>query len=414
MVFFAMGIMSQAMRPLRTYEPFLQLLGEARSPLLGILLGALFTAMIQSSSAMTAIVIALASQGVLQLDAGIAIVLGANVGTCVTGWMASIGRPTEARRLVLVQLIYNLICVALALPLLDLLSEFVRAVSPAYAELSGTERLAAEAPRQIANAHTIFNLAGLLVFLPFTLSLAALARRLVRDRPSELPRLSRPAHLDPALCHTPSGALEAARRELVRMGQGVLAMYANAPEIVAHGSELALDDLAIQDDEVDGLHEAILRFLGETSQAPMTELESRDLHAWMAIANHLEAIADTIETNLVARGRERLATGVEIPRGSTRALEDLYQLVRSTLEDALAALENMDAAAAERVVRAREAIDEETGAAEREHARRLLAPETRRMESYQIESDIVEHVRHIYDFARRIAEAVQAVLPAQE
>ena len=96
LVFFGMSLMSDAMRPLRSYEPFLDLMMRMENPLLGILVAAAFTALVQSSSATTGVVIAMAGQGLISLDAGIALIFGSNIGTCVTALLASLGKPRNA------------------------------------------------------------------------------------------------------------------------------------------------------------------------------------------------------------------------------------------------------------------------------------------------------------------------------
>jgi phosphate:Na+ symporter len=98
LIFYGMGLMGDAMNPLRSYEPFVQLMVEMDRPLLAIIVGALFTALVQSSSATTAIVITMAGQGLISLEAGIAIAFGANIGTCITAQLAALGKSREALR----------------------------------------------------------------------------------------------------------------------------------------------------------------------------------------------------------------------------------------------------------------------------------------------------------------------------
>ena len=107
LVFFGMSVMSDAMKPLRTFQPFLDLMIQMENPLIGILIAAAFTGLIQSSSATTGIVIVMASQGFITLPAGIALAFGANIGTCVTAMLASIGKPREAVRAALVHVMFN-------------------------------------------------------------------------------------------------------------------------------------------------------------------------------------------------------------------------------------------------------------------------------------------------------------------
>ncbi|NND83908.1 MAG: Na/Pi cotransporter family protein, partial [Acidimicrobiia bacterium] len=144
LVFFGMSLMGDAMRPLREYEPFVDLMIAMENPIVGIAIGAGFTALVQSSSATTSIVIVLAAEGLIGLEAGIALVLGANVGTSVTALLAAIGKPRLALRAAYVHSLFNVLGVVLWLPFLGLLATWTSALSD-------------DTAREIANAHTIFN-----------------------------------------------------------------------------------------------------------------------------------------------------------------------------------------------------------------------------------------------------------------
>ncbi|NNL99110.1 MAG: Na/Pi cotransporter family protein, partial [Gammaproteobacteria bacterium] len=134
MVFFGMSTMSEAMEPLRTYQPFIDLMAKMENPLLGILAAAVFTAMVQSSSATTGIVIAMASQGLITLAAGIALIFGSNIGTCVTALLAAFGKSTEAVRVACVHVLFNVAGVLLWVMFIPQLAGIVAAVSPASPE----------------------------------------------------------------------------------------------------------------------------------------------------------------------------------------------------------------------------------------------------------------------------------------
>ncbi len=210
LVFYGMHVMSEGMSPLRAHAPFIELMREMRHPLAGMLVGAVFTALVQSSSATTGIVIVLASQGFISLSAGIALALGANIGTCVTAMLAALGKPREAQRAAAVHVLFNLGGALLWLGLLDLLVTIATWLSPVHANLQGAARLAAETPRQIANANTAFNLINTLLFLPFCGLFARLVRRCLPDR---APAADGPTarYLDAALLDTPALALCSAR-----------------------------------------------------------------------------------------------------------------------------------------------------------------------------------------------------------
>ena len=126
LLFLGIEFMGEATHPLRTFEPFIKAMQEMENPLLGILAGAVFTAVVQSSAATLAVVIALASQGLMPLEAGIAVVLGANVGTCLTAMLASIGKPAEAAQVGVVHLLFNVLGVLFWVFFIPQLADLVR------------------------------------------------------------------------------------------------------------------------------------------------------------------------------------------------------------------------------------------------------------------------------------------------
>ncbi len=183
LIFFGMGIMSEGMTPLRSYEPFIALMQNVSNPVIGILVATLFTALVQSSSATMGVVIAMALQGLISLEAGIALALGANIGTCATAGLAAIGKPREAVRVAVAHVTFKIVGVILIFPFIPYLADLVRDISPAAAAgLVGMDKLAAETPRQIANAHTIFNVGLATVFLPFAGLFARFCEWIVPDR----------------------------------------------------------------------------------------------------------------------------------------------------------------------------------------------------------------------------------------
>ena len=196
LIFFGMVVMGEAMSPLRTYEPFIDAMKTLDNPLLGILVGAVITAVLQSSSATTGIVIVLASQGLITPAAGIALVIGANIGTSITALLAAIGKPRDAQRAAVAHLLFNVGGVILWIPFVGWLVSFVGSVG------GGTAR-------EVANAHTIFNVVNAMIFLPFVNQFAALVTKLVPDKPVE--GEMRPIYLDESLIRSPSLALSAAR-----------------------------------------------------------------------------------------------------------------------------------------------------------------------------------------------------------
>ena len=406
LVFFGMSVMSDAMAPLRTYPPFLELMTRMDNPLIGILTAALFTALVQSSSATTGIIIVMASQGFISLQAGIALAMGANIGTCVTAMLASIGKPREAVRAALVHVLFNVFGVLLWVSFIDQLAQFVTLFSPTRSDLSGIELLAATAPRQIANAHTVFNIANTLIFIWFTAQFARLVEWLVPDKPLEEVILLSPRYLDDSLLSTPSLALDRVRMETGRMGKRVRDMLQQIMPAILSGDRATLGEIAIIDDEVDALHGHIIKYLGQLSKQQLSERQTVNLVNLMSAVNDLENIGDLIETDLIHLGHERIDRGVSISLSTQEILTNLHEMVSDAVEMATTALMEEDFAAAHEVISVKEEIDQRIDSAATHQVKRLVADEPNRLAAYALEIDIIGKLKRIYYHANRMAKAV--------
>lgn len=396
LIFFGMSVMGSSMEPLRSYEPFIDLMAAMRNPLLAIVVGLVFTALVQSSSATTGIVIVLASEGLISPEAGIALVLGANVGTSVTAQLAALGKPPEAVRAAVVHTVFNLVGALMWLPFVWLLADVVDDIGGPVA-------------RQIANAHTIFNIVNTVIFLALVPQLERLVIRLVPDR--EDANRIRLKYLDDALLRTPTLALDGARQELLRMATRVQAMLEKALPAVLDGTLDDLREVEALDDEVDDLHAQIIVYLGRVGRRSLSESSADELVDLMEATNNLEAIGDIIETNLIALGHTRLTVGFHVGAESRLMIEDFHQRVSNSLELAVRALVDADAQQARTVSAMKEEIGFRADATAEHYARRLAAPEEHRIELYRFETDLIANLRRIYYFAKRTA---RAAIPAHE
>ncbi|MEN8107432.1 MAG: Na/Pi cotransporter family protein [Pseudomonadota bacterium] len=406
LVFFGMSVMSDAMSPLRSYQPFLDLMTRMENPFIGILVAAGFTGLIQSSSATTGIVIVMATQGFITLEAGIALAFGANVGTCITAMLAAIGKPREAIRAAVVHVLFNVFGVLLWLGLIPYLAEFVAWFSPAHPELSGTDRLAAEAPRQIANAHTVFNIANTIIFIGFTSQFARLVEKLVPDKPVKELIIAQPKYLDEELLETPSLALNRVRLEIGHMGERLSEMLERILPAVVSGQLQTLKDIAKIDDEVDILHGHTITYLGDISKKQLTGEQTRELVGLMAAVNDLENIGDIIETDLVHLGKERLEKGISISEETRDVLTRLHEVIADATSTAITAARDNDQHAAQDVIGLKSDINLLMDSAATHQAMRLVVDEPDRLPAYTLEVDIIEKLKRIYYFAKRIAKAV--------
>ena len=346
LVFYGMGLMSEAMKPLRSYQPFVQALATMEKPVYGILAGAVFTGLVQSSAATVGLAIAMASEGLLTLPGGIALALGANVGTCATALLAALGKPVEAVRAATVHVLFNVLGVVLWLPFIGVLARLAVAVSPNGAGLEGAERLAAEVPRQIANANTLFNVLNTAAFIGFTGWFARFATWLVPDRKEGKAAAMPPTVFDAAASQVPAIALEQVRQELGRLGELVHNMLAEFPPPTGTLDPAAAARLSTRRDEVEALHGAVLEFLVQMRQGASTQEQSETQVSLMTIAVHFREIAELIADDLANVVRTAASRPGQPSTTEWNSLSDLCQAVRQAVGLATKAVRQRDVAAA--------------------------------------------------------------------
>ncbi len=407
LVFYGMSVMSDAMKPLRTFQPFLDLMIQMENPITGILVAAAFTGLVQSSSATTGIVIVMATQGFITLPAGIALAFGSNIGTCVTAMLAAIGKPREAVRAATVHVFFNVAGVMLWFFFIPQLAEFVAWMSPAYPELSGVDRLGAEAPRQIANAHTIFNIANTMIFIGFTSQIAKFVEKILPDKAIGIESLEiRSKYLDQELLTTPTLALDRVRLEVLHMGEKVEKMFSRIMPAILSGNQNELNAIREMDNEVDLLYEQIIEYMGLISKGSLSDNQTEEFLALMEAVSDLENIGDTIETNLVDLGHNRLKAGFSISATTRKVLTDFHKTIQKALSLAIQSVSQSNTEVASTVIKMKHDINKLSNSAATHQAARLVAEEPNRIPAYTIEVDIIEKQKRIYYFAKRMAKTV--------
>lgn len=329
-----MSMMGQSVLPLREYQGFVDFIGKfSHNPILGIGVGIVMTVLIQSSSATIGILIAMASQGLIPLKGAIPVLLGDNIGTCITAIMAAWRANVTAKRVALAHVLFNLIGSILFVTFMGLFIKLVLAVSPAH-----------DIARQIANAHTAFNIINTLIFLPFAAPFIKLVERLLPGSDGVISR--KPIYLDVNMLKTPSIAMTLAGKEVVRMGT-----------MARHNVELSIAAMEDMDSRkiayvlehepvIDALEEEVTKYLTQMSETQMSrELSARHtglLHA----CNDIERIGDHGET-LAKKVRMIYEDNVKFSDEAKAELHTLGQMVLEASGKALEALEKDDKKLAE-------------------------------------------------------------------
>ena len=295
LLFYGMKVMSDTMKPLRSDPTFNSILTSFENPFLGILAGAVFTALVQSSSATTGIVITLASGGSITLEAGIPLILGANIGTCVTALLAGLNASRDAKRVAIGHVTFNVIGVLLFCFWIPSFAEFVSNTSD-------------NIPRQIANAHTIFNIAATIIFIPFT---PFISRTIINYFPDieEKRNIEKPVilNLDENVLDQPGAAINSAQAEIsgvVGLMERVIGSLVrpfieqskNGELKDIENSEIGLKEgLHQRLDKISYLNENISNYLVKISRQDLTNKQSQEVFSLVTALNYLSSIKKIIK-----------------------------------------------------------------------------------------------------------------------
>ncbi|NTU54333.1 MAG: Na/Pi cotransporter family protein [Chlorobiaceae bacterium] len=310
LLFFGISLMGDGVAPLSATDSFRSVLTSFDNPLLSVLAGMVMTAVIHSSGAFIAILITLAGQNVLTLEAAVPLMLGANIGTCVTAAIGSIGNFRAARRVFLAQLFFNFAGVVVFLSLLTPYLDLVRSISPPLS--------AGGLPRQIANAHTVANLCMALFFLPILKYFGRFLEWLLPDDPQETGRIPAVKYLRDSALSSPIIALGLARMELSRMNM-ILGRMANAIPAPFLGTGSGRDiiyprlsvteGLVMREEKLDFLEKRVTEYLIRIMKDAGDEIRIGEASALMSIVKDIEAAGDVVETLLRAFPPDEVQNG---------------------------------------------------------------------------------------------------------
>lgn len=287
-LFIGMSMMSDAMVPLRESELFVNILTTFSNPLIGILAGMVFTAIIQSSSACVGILQALAVSGVIGLPSAVYVLFGQNIGTCITAMIASIGTGRNAKRTTLIHLFFNVIGAAI-----------FTVICFATPLVSFMESLTPDNPAsQIANMHTLFNIATTLMLFPFGTYLAKAAERILPDKATDEAPTQHLLYLQPLNLSREHQiglsaiALDGVRRELERMADMTRQNVSRSFSAVLEGNMKRLADVNEREEYIDYLNKEISKYISDIISFEVNEEDALYISSFFKIAGNLERIGD--------------------------------------------------------------------------------------------------------------------------
>ncbi|MDQ8201379.1 Na/Pi cotransporter family protein [Pelagicoccus sp. SDUM812003] len=400
-IFFGMQEMGDATRPLRSYPPFMEAMQGFDAPLLGILVGLVFTAVVQSSAASIGLTIVFASQGLLTLESAIAIAFGSNIGTCITAALAAIGRPIAAWRIVFIHVIFNVLGVAIWYAFIPQLAQ----LSAAAAMLGSQQGTIA---REIAMAHTLFNCINLILFIGFTGPISKLASRLAPDRQQSVDDEAKPIYLDAYFLNTPSMAIDRARLEAGRLASYAVRLSEEVPIAATTGSLSELNALSTRDDDIDALQTAILNYLARIPAGKLSRKDQARIREIIAIVNAWENIGDALDSHVIGLGKDRIKTGLNISEETLVSIEQLHQALLEDMRLAMMVTTNRSVEQAKRLLASKASFKQLADQAEASLHDRLLGRSPDRMDLFRLESDLISNLKRIHYHVRRVAKLALA------
>ena len=287
-LFIGMDMMSSAMMPLRDSEAFISLMTKFSNPFLGILAGAVFTAIIQSSSASVGILQALASSGLIGLGNAVYVLFGQNIGTCITAILAAIGTNRNAKRTTIIHLMFNIICTIIftTVCILTPLTDVIESITP--------DNVAA----QIANMHTLFNIVTTLLLLPFGTYLAKLATKILPEKKDEKVDVMHMEFIRPMETKrdTQIGlsaiAVTSIRKEIHRMMTMARENVDKSFEAVKEGKTTLLDEVREREEYIDFLNKEISKYISKTLVNESNPRDSKYISALFKVCGNVERIGD--------------------------------------------------------------------------------------------------------------------------
>lgn len=380
-VFMSIGLMSQTVSPLKDNELFRELLLSLNeSPFLILLFSAAFTAIVHSSAATIGIALAFSLQGLITLQGAIPLILGANLGTCATALVSSIGATYEARQVAVAHIIFKSLGVLIFYPFMTPLAELVRHSS-------------ADVPRQIANAHTFFNLAITVIFLPFAGQMARLIQRLVPER--EVEKRFSTRYLDEMVLSSPSLALGQATREALRMADIVQEMLKNSIEVFRKDDLKLAERLEERDDDVDFLDREIKLYLTKLSPESMEETQARRQMLIISFINNMENIGDIVDKNLMELAKKKTAKKLMFSKDGLAEICELHQKIVENLELAVSAFAAGDEELARKLIRHKESVRERERELKQAHLQRLHKGLKESIDTSAIHMDVLTNLKRI-------------------
>ncbi|MFA9457538.1 Na/Pi cotransporter family protein [Halalkalibacter sp. AB-rgal2] len=394
-LFLGLNLMSDGLSPLRDVQAFADLtVSMSNNPLLGVLIGTIFTIAVQSSTAAIGLLQTLFGQGLMELDAALPVLFGDNIGTTITAVLASIGASIAAKRAALTHVIFNLVGATIVL---ILLVPFTRLIEFIQGQLGLNPEMT------IAFAHGIFNVSNALIQLPFVAVLAWIVMKLIPGEDSAIPYKT--VHLDEQFIRqSPAIALGQGKKEVLRMGELSEKGLEEVSQYFKTQGKKHGELIPQYEDAINNLDKKITDYLVQVSSHSLSGVDSKIHHTLMNAVRDLERIGDHME-NIMELIEYQITNKVRFSDSAVSGLEEMFELTISTLRQSIKALETDDLTEARAVLEKEEKIDKMERELRKRHIKRVNENQCTGSAGI-IYVDIVSNLERVGDHAVNIAEEV--------
>lgn len=397
-LFYGLELMGEGMKPLRELQTFIDLTQSmSENKYLGVIVGTVFTIIVQSSSATIGILQGLYSEGLVNLNAALPVLFGDNIGTTITAVLASIGASVAARRAALVHVMFNVIGTII----------FLIILIPFTAFISWLDQLLNLKPAmQIAFAHGTFNVTNTLIQFPFIAVLAMIVTKIVPGEDVEIE--FKPKHLDPHLIEqSPSIALGAAREEVIRMGHFAVQGLQESHTYLQTKNRKNAETAYQIEEAINNLDNKITEYLVKMTRSSLSEQESENHSFLIDTIRDIERIGDHYE-NILELVEYQLANRVSLTEEAMDDLNEMFELTMETVLQAILSLEKNDKTIAATVAEREDLIDAMERKFRKKHILRLNEGVCT-AQSGIVFVDIVSNLERIGDHSVNIAGTVLGI-----
>ena len=389
-----MTLMSGAVEPLAESESFQSVLVAFKNPLLGVLVGAAFTGIIQSSAASIGILQAFSQTGGMTVGMAAPIIMGLNIGTCVTALLSSIGVKKNAKRVAAIHISIKIIGVLILLPVTLILEATV-----AKDFFDNTIN-----PVGIAIGHSIFNIAITLLLMPFSNQLVKLSKKIVKDKEGDSAGSEDAPELDMNLFKIPAVAVEACRGAAVEMARHTEATITDAMNVLRSYDGLLAEKVVEGEQLIDRYEDKLGAYLVKISKSSVTSSDGRKVSKMMHVIGNLERISDHA-VNLVESAQELRDKEFHFSKEGAKEIEIICSAVTENIHNAIQAYIDNDLALAHKVEPLEEVVDTIIVELKNRHIERLQAGECT-VELGYIFQDILINLERISDHCSNIAGCI--------